>query len=90
MKLVDAVVCKAVDPPKFLSNQAITELYLERPTSLITWSLGTWFCMAMQIQDPTLKMMEAPQALTYINNAGYAGMSYLEARLASYNEFNKD
>ena len=90
MKVVEQVTAKSVDPPKFLSAQAITELYLDRPTALITWGFGTWFCMATQIQDSTLRMMETPQALTYINNAGYAGMSHLESRLESFNEFNKE
>jgi pimeloyl-ACP methyl ester carboxylesterase len=89
MLSLEEVVIKAVDPPKFLSSQALTELYLERPVTLIAWSLGTWFCMAMQLQDPTLKKMEAPQALTYINNAGYAGLPHLEKRLESFNAFNR-
>lgn len=78
-----------VQPPKLLSKQAIAELYMERPPQLMHWNAGLWFCRAVELEDSDLRLMEWPQASTYIENAGYSGITHLEAKLSAFNEFNR-
>ena len=84
-----AVTTRPVEPPKLLSKQAIAELYMERPVNVIMLNAGLWFCRAIELEDSDLKLMEWPQAIIYIENAGYNGIRNLEAKLSAFNDFNR-
>lgn len=69
--------------------QTILELYHHRPATLILLSFGTWFCLASNVKDDTLKNLEYQQGLTYVSNADYDTLPHLEERLKNFNAFHE-
>jgi len=78
-------------PPAQLSTQEITDLYLDRPRSIIHMDLGPWFCLATGTKDQDLSRSPALKgAMFHIQTAGYDSIPHLAAKLSAFNEFNKD
>jgi len=71
------------------NKDVLLQLYCRRPPALIVMDFGQWFCLATGVKDETLKNLNYPVGVMYVNNADYDAIPHLIEKLSAFNSFYK-